>query len=78
MISKFILLFLTFFLFSGCNQHTGKQKNLEFSIDQKYKNTGFALIYTDELRKNKKISNKIDNRSLLIFHKTIKKIRLLK
>jgi hypothetical protein len=41
--------------------------------DQKYNNTGFALIYNDKLKKNKKISKKINNRSLLIFHKFLKK-----
>ena len=46
--------------------------------DQKYSNTGFALIYVDKLKKEKKISKKIDNRSLLIFHNKIKKNSFVK
>ena len=44
----------------------------------KYKNSGFALVYEDKLKKDKKISKKIDNRSLLIFHKTLKKNSFVK
>ena len=44
----------------------------------KYKNSGFALVYDPVLKKEKKISKKIDNRSLLIFTKILKKILLLK
>jgi len=39
----------------------------------KYKNSGFALVYDSALKKEKKISKKIDNKSLLIFHKNLKK-----
>ena len=67
-----------FFFLNGCNQYNKDKKTLVFTTGQKYKNTGFALIYTDELKKNKKISKKIDNRSLLIFHKTIKKNSFVK
>ena len=65
-------------LLNGCNQYNQDQKTLAFESGQKYKNTGFALIYSDELKQNKKISKKIDNRSLLIFHKTIKKNSFVK
>ena len=75
---KFILLFFTIILLNGCNQYSQNEKILVFSSEQKYKNTGFALIYSDELKKNKKISKKIDNRSLLIFHKSIKKNSFVK
>ena len=53
-------------------------KDLVYISDQKYSNTGFALIYDDELKKEKKISKKIDNRSLLIFHNKIKKNSFVK
>ena len=46
--------------------------------DQKYSNTGFALIYDDKLKKEKKISKRIDNRSLLIFHNKVKKNSFVK
>ena len=69
---KFILSFISIFILAGCNQYDDKSKSIVFSGDQKYKNTGFALIYSDDLKKSKKISKKIDNRSLLIFHKSLK------
>jgi hypothetical protein len=42
-------------------------------IMTKYKNSGFALVYDPVLKKEKKISKKIDNRSLLIFPQKSKK-----
>ncbi len=74
---KPLLIFFIFFL-SACNQFDKNNKSLEFISDQKYSNTGFALIYEDELKKEKKISKKIDNRSLLIFHSKIKKHSFVK
>jgi hypothetical protein len=44
----------------------------------KYKNSGFTLVYDSVLIKEKKISKKIDNRSLLIFHKSLKKNSFVK
>ena len=75
---KFILLLISLFLLTGCNQYNSKDKTIEFISDEKYKNSGFALIYNDDLKKNKQISKKIDNRSLLIFHKTLKKDSFVK
>ena len=75
---KIVLLFFFILLLNCCNQYKQDEKNLVFNTGQKYKNTGFALIYSDELKKNKKISKKIDNRSLLIFHKSIKKNSFVK
>ena len=66
------ILFLT-----GCNQN-GLNKRLTNESLLKYKNSGFTLIYDDSLKKEKKISKKIDNRSLLIFHKTLKKNSFVK
>ena len=67
-----ILLILSIIILSGCNQFEKDKKSLNYIID-KYSNTGFALIYNNQLKKEKKISKKIDNRSFLIFHKKIKK-----
>ena len=75
---KFITLFFSVLLLIGCNQHNQNEKTLNFDSEQKYKNTGFALIYNDELKKNRKISKKIDSRSLSIFHKSIKKNSFVK
>lgn len=75
---KFILLLISLFLLIGCNQYNSKDKTIELISDEKYKNSGFALIFNDDLKKNKQISKKIDNRSLLIFHKTLKKDSFVK
>ena len=73
-----ILLIVFIFFLSACNQIDQKNKSLVYISDQKYSNTGFTLIYSDELKKNKKISKKINNRSLLIFHNKIKKNSFVK
>jgi len=70
---KIIPLIAMTLLLLGCNQHIQNNKSLKFFSDKKYKNSGFTLVYNDKLKKDKKISKIIDNRSLLIFHKTLKK-----
>ena len=40
---------------------------------QIYSNKGFALLYKDDLKKNKLLNKKIDERSLIIFQKNLKK-----
>ncbi len=51
-----------------------KKEKLNFEIENKYKNSGFALIYNDDLDDIKKI----EHRSLLIYHKTLKKKSMVK
>jgi len=75
---RITLLIAAILLLSGCNQYNQKEKSIIFTTEQVYRNTGFALIYSDKLKKNKRISRKIDNRSLLIFHKTLKKNSFVK
>ena len=75
---KIILLLILIIFTSACNQENTNKKPLNLNQEQKYRNTGFALVYNDHLKKNKKISKKIDSRSLLIFHKTIKKNSFVK
>jgi len=72
------LLIVLFFILNACNQYDQKNKEIKFTVDQKYKNTGFTLVYNDSLKKNKKISKKLDNRSLKIFHKSLKKNSFVK
>jgi len=74
---KIVLLFIICFL-SACNQFDNNEKTIAYISDQKYSNTGFTLIYNSQLKKNKKISKKIDNRSIVIFHKKIKKNSFVK
>ena len=75
---KKIILIISIFFLSACNQFDQNNRSLVYISDQKYSNTGFALIYGDELKNAKKISKKIDNRSLLIFHNKIKKNSFVK
>ena len=71
-----IIIFLIFLL--GCEQNNLNKNVLNQEIVTKYKNSGFALVYDSVLIKEKKISKKIDNRSLLIFHKSLKKNSFVK
>ena len=65
---KFLIV-LSFFLFS-CEQSVPKKsKNINFENENRYKNSGFALIYNDDLKKIKKL----ETRSLNIYHKFLKK-----
>ena len=49
-----------------------------FITDQKYRNVGFTLIYSDELINKKQINKKINNNELIIFHKKIFKNSFVK
>ena len=72
------LLLIIFLFLLGCEQNNLSNKAVNQEIMLKYKNSGFALVYNDSLNKEKKISKKIDKRSLLIFHKTLKKNSFVK
>ena len=61
-------IFLTLLiLLISCNQLDNKKDKINFKPEKKYKNSGFALIYNDDLK-----LKKLDQRSLQIFHKTLK------
>jgi len=69
-----LIIFFTFFIY-GCElSNDNKNKKLNFEIENKYKNAGFALIYNDDLTDIKKI----EARSLNIYHKTLKKKSMVK
>ena len=70
------ILFLT--LLASCEQNNLKKNIINQELVTKYTNTGFTLVYNDVLKKEKRISKKIDNRSLLIFHKSLKKNSFVK
>jgi hypothetical protein len=64
-----IYLLFSFFLLS-CDQSLSKKtKKIELKIENRYKNSGFALIYDENLSKIKKL----EKRSLNIYHKSLKK-----
>ena len=69
---KTIILFTLFFLTSCVNQPIIDES---FSIKKTsfFSNKGFALIYRDELFKKKIVKGKLDDRSLFIFQKNLKK-----
>ena len=70
---------IAFFIFLlGCEQNNLKKNVINKEIMSKYKNSGFALVYDPVLKKEKKISKKIDNKSLFIFHKNLKKNSFVK
>ena len=70
---------IVFFIFLiGCEQNNLKKDVVNREIMSKYKNSGFTLVYDQVLKKEKKISKKIDNKSLFIFHKNLKKNSFVK
>ena len=76
-LNKFIIIIISLFL-TTCQQFDKNEKSINYISNQKYSNTGFTLIYDDKLKRDNQISKKIDNRSLLIFHKKIKKNSFVK
>ena len=73
---KFNLLLIIFLLpiLSSCDQTSiHKTNHLNNKIDKKYKNTGFALIYNDQLG-----IKKLDERSFNVFHNSLKKRSFVK
>ena len=74
MFYRFFLYLLVFFLFSNCDQINDSSSKLKFDIENRYKNLGFALVYNNNLKKIKKL----ENRSLKIYHKSLKKRSIVK
>ncbi len=75
--NKFLTIFLISFL-TACQQIDDDKKVINYSNYLKYSNTGFTLVYDEKLKKDNKISKKIDDRALVIFHKKIKKNSFVK
>ena len=70
-----ILIIITVFFFQSCKTtNTNSIKDSNFEIRSKYKNSGFALIYSDNLNEIKKL----EDRSLEIYHKSLKKRSIVK
>ncbi len=68
-----ILILLLLLTFSCTNQNFSKKKVSENIIFQKYSNNGFALVYSDDLFKEKIVNKKLNDRDLLVFQKNLKK-----
>ena len=65
-----ILLFLLLFSCTTNNLYKNEKKE---TFHKGFINSGFALIYHNDLKKNKLVSQSLDNESLLIFQKNLKK-----
>ena len=63
---KYILFILI--ILNGCGQYKLDSKKITHQFEKKYSNSGFALVYNNNLN-----LKKLDNRSLTIFHKNLKK-----
>ena len=73
MFYKKIFLFLFIIFISNCASiNQTKIQSTQF-LEDPFINKGFALIYNENLLKEKIISKKIDERSLIIFQKNLKK-----
>ena len=71
---KFKYILIIFIFIAGCNQYKPNVSNkVEIINEKKYKNTGFALVYNENLK-----IKKLNNRSLEIYHKDIKKNSFVK
>ena len=75
---KILIIIIFAFFLVGCEQNKLNKIEIDKKTFDKYKNSGFALIYNKELKAKKKITKKLDNRSLLIFHKNLKKNSFVK
>ena len=74
---KFNIFVISFFFIFSCTTYQADKKD-ELIIQNTYSNKGFALLFEPSLKKNKKISKNIDNRSLIIFQKYLKKDTMVK
>ncbi len=72
---KFLLILIL--LLSSCTSKV-QVKNKQDIIIKPFSVEGFTLIYQDKLFDNKTISKKLDNRSLLIYQKNLKKNKNVK
>ena len=73
--SKILLIFLFSLGLFGCEQTISKSTlKTDLDFENRYKNLGFALIYDENQEKIKKL----DQRSLDIFHKSLKRRSVVK
>ena len=68
---KKIFLFFIILFVSNCTAINQTKIQTSQLLEDPYINKGFALIYNKDLLKEKIISKKIDERSLIIFQKNL-------
>ena len=72
------ILLLFFLILTSCVNTQVKMENKPFISKNYFSNKGFALVYSDTLKKEKIISNTLDERSFIIFQKNLKKNTIVK
>ena len=65
-------------MLNNCTATTLTTKKISNSLNNPFINKGFSLTYSDKFYDNKIISKKIDERSLVIFQKNLKKNSIVK
>ena len=78
MLYKKLLILCCLILLNNCTATTLTKNEISNSLDNPFINKGFILIYSDKFYDNKIISKKIDERSLVIFQKNLKKNTIVK
>ena len=68
-----ILIFLLFLILNSCVTTPVEKKDSSTTLKSYFLNKGFTLVYNEELYKEKLVKGKIDDRSLIIFQKNLKK-----
>ena len=78
MLYKKILILCCLILLNNCTTTTLTKNKNSNTFDNPFINKGFSLIYNGKFYDNKIISKKIDERSLVIFQKNLKKNTIVK
>jgi hypothetical protein len=73
-----LLILLCIILLNNCTISPITKNKKNISLDNPFINKGFSLIYNDKFYNNKIISKKINDRSLIIFQKNLKKNTIVK
>ena len=78
MLYKKLLILCCLILLNNCTATTSIKNISSNSLGNPFLNKGFSLIYNDKFYYDKVISKKIDERSLVIFQKNLKKNTIVK
>ena len=73
-----LLILLSLILLNNCTTSSITKSKKNISLDNPFINKGFSLIYDDKFYNNKIISKKINERSLVIFQRNLKKDTIVK
>ena len=68
-----IFILILFFVCSCTSNNVNNIQKEEIILTETYSNKGFTLLFNENLKKQKLINKKIDERSLVIFQKNLKK-----